>query len=117
MKILRKRNSTAEQEQSVQQLHVDEARLPIDPKTKKPIPPRAQPGYYPGFSTLSQQAFWDEATRNVVMRLEGGKPEPWEVDEQRYEWEPPASSLSGTYTPVGGLRGHKQQTPGQEGTH
>ncbi|MGZ3584477.1 MAG: gluconate 2-dehydrogenase subunit 3 family protein [Ktedonobacterales bacterium] len=43
-------------------------RLPIDPETGKPIEPRAQPGYYPGFSTLSQQAFWDEATRNVVLR-------------------------------------------------
>lgn len=44
-----------------------EDRLPIDPKTGKPLPPRAQPGYYPGFSTLEQQAFWDEATREVVL--------------------------------------------------
>lgn len=43
-------------------------RLPVDPKTGEPIGPRTQPGYYPGFSTLSQQAFWDEATRNVVLR-------------------------------------------------
>ncbi len=42
-------------------------RLPIDPATQNPIPPRAQVGYYPGFSTLSQQAFWDEATRRVVL--------------------------------------------------
>ncbi|HEY8285309.1 MAG TPA: gluconate 2-dehydrogenase subunit 3 family protein, partial [Chloroflexota bacterium] len=41
--------------------------LPVDPATKRPLPPRAQPGYYPGFSTLSQQDFWDEATRNVVL--------------------------------------------------
>jgi hypothetical protein len=27
----------------------------------------AQPGYYPGFSTLSQQSFWDEATRRTVL--------------------------------------------------
>ncbi len=27
---------------------------------------REQPGYYPGFSTLGQQAFWDEATRRTV---------------------------------------------------
>ncbi len=44
----------------------DESNLPYDPQTGKPLPPRAQPGYYPGFSTLSQQAFWDEATRKVV---------------------------------------------------
>ncbi len=29
--------------------------------------PSAQPGYYPGFSTLAQQKFWDEATRAVVL--------------------------------------------------
>lgn len=45
-----------------------EGRLPIDAQTGRPLAPRAQPGYYPGFSTLSQQAFWDEATRNVVLR-------------------------------------------------
>ena len=42
--------------------------LPVDPDTGQPIPPRPQPGYYPGFSTLGQQAFWDEATRNVVLK-------------------------------------------------
>ena len=42
-------------------------RLPIDPQTGRPLPPRAQPGYYPGFSTLSQQAFWDKATRDLVL--------------------------------------------------
>ena len=34
-------------------------------RTLKPSP---QPGYYPGYSTLSQQAFWDEATRAVVLK-------------------------------------------------
>ncbi|HEU5226835.1 MAG TPA: gluconate 2-dehydrogenase subunit 3 family protein [Ktedonobacteraceae bacterium] len=253
---------------------VDEQRLPIDAKTHQPIMPGEQPGYYPGFHTLSQQAFWDEATRNVVlarveqvppirffspeetalmqavcdrllpqddrdedhkiavvnyiddrlyhrridgyrfadmpddheahrlglqaieeiaqylyhrpftqlapreqdevlqtihdgnppageqiwrrmsvmhywllivqdvldayyahpyawdevgfggpayprgyMRLEGGKPEPWEVEERRYEWSAPATSLSDVYKPVGGPGGHKQQPSGQEGTH
>ncbi len=252
----------------------DTSRLPVDPRTGQPLPPRAQPGYYPGFETLSQQHFWDEATRNVVldrvnnvppirfftseeaqlmeavcdrllpqddrdeahkiplvntiderlasgridgyrfedmppdheahrlglqaidaiarhlfqqpfvqlephaqdqvlqtihdckppaaqeiwkkmsvqhfwmllmqdaieayyahpyawdevgfggpayprgyMRLEGGKPEPWEVEEQRYEWQAPPDALSDVYTPVGGPGGHKQQTSGQEGTH
>jgi hypothetical protein len=28
---------------------------------------RVQPGYYPGFSTLDQQAYWDEATRKTVL--------------------------------------------------
>jgi hypothetical protein len=253
---------------------VDTSRLPIDPKTGQPIPPSAQPGYYQGFQTLSQQAFWDEATRKVVldrvehvppirffspeeaqlmqavcdrvlpqddrdphyripvvnyiderlysrridgyrfedmppdreahrlglqainaiaqhmfhtpfvqleplqqdqvlqtihdchppaaediwkkmsvmhfwlllvqdvldayyahpyawdeigfggpayprgyMRLEGGRPEPWEVEEQRYEWKAPPTSLSDVYRPVGGPVGHKKQTSGQEGTH
>ncbi len=26
-----------------------------------------QPGYYPGFTTLSQQQYWDEATRKLVL--------------------------------------------------
>jgi hypothetical protein len=42
--------------------------LPLDPHTGHALPPRAQPGYYPGFSTLSQQKFWDAATREVVRR-------------------------------------------------
>lgn len=42
-------------------------RLPVDPRTGQPRPPRAQPGYYPGFSTLSQRNYWDEATRRVVL--------------------------------------------------
>lgn len=277
MKILRKngngRHAVSQQEHALT-AHGDTSRLPVDPKTKKPLAPRAQPGYYPGFSTLSQQAFWDEATRDVVlarveqvppiryfsaaeaqlmqavcnrllpqddrveahripvvnyiderlyhrridgyrfedmphdheahrlglqaieaiarhmfqksfvhlgpleqdmvlktihdgnppageaiwqqmsiqhywllimqdvldayyahpyawdevgfggpayprgyMRLEGGKPEPWEVHEQRYEWDAPDTSLSAEYSPIGGASGHKQQTPGQEGTH
>src|SRR5579884_4522272 len=42
-------------------------RRPVDPSTGKPIGPMAQPGYYPGFSTLSQQKFWDAKTRDVVL--------------------------------------------------
>jgi len=41
--------------------------LPIDPKTGKPMQPRLQPGYYPGFETLSQQKYWDAKTREVVL--------------------------------------------------
>ncbi|HJT59563.1 MAG TPA: gluconate 2-dehydrogenase subunit 3 family protein [Ktedonobacteraceae bacterium] len=273
MKIMKNYRGTAT-EQNVTTPQVDESLLPVDPDTKQPLQPMAQPGYYPGYSTLSQKAFWDEATREVVlarveqvppvrffspqearlmqavcdrllpqddrdeahripvvnyiderlysgridgyrfedmppdheahrlglqaiemiaghmygrpfqelgqteqdrvlktihdadppaaqeiwqkmsvhrfwlllmqdvldayyahpyawdeigfggpayprgyMRLEGGKPEPWEVDEQRYAWEAPAASLSNEYEPLGGPGGHKQQTPGQEGSH
>lgn len=42
--------------------------VPLNPHTGMPIEPMAQPGYYPGYSTLSQQNFWDEATRNVVLK-------------------------------------------------
>jgi hypothetical protein len=67
---------------------------------------------------------WDEigyggpAYPRGYMRLEGGLPEPWEVDEQRYEWKAPPSALSDAYRLIGaGPHDHKQQTPGQEGTH
>ncbi|MFL5814828.1 MAG: gluconate 2-dehydrogenase subunit 3 family protein [Bdellovibrionia bacterium] len=42
-------------------------KLPRNPITGEPIPPRAQPGYYPGFSTLSQKEFWDSTTRELVV--------------------------------------------------
>jgi hypothetical protein len=262
-------------QQQAKAMHTkDRDLLPVDPRTGQPIEPMAQPGYYPGFHTLSQQAFWDEATRSVVldrvehvppirffspeqaqlmqaiadrvmpqadrdeahkipvvnyiderlyidridgyrfedmppdreahllglkgieaiaehlysksftqlgpleqdhvlltlhdanppagheiwqqmpvhrywlllmqdmveayyahpyawdevgfggpayprgyMRLEGGKPEPWEVREQRYEWADPPTSLSGKSTPLGGPGGFQSQPPGQAGTH
>jgi gluconate 2-dehydrogenase subunit 3-like protein len=274
MKELKKNYTQVGEKRSRIPAHVDQSRLPVDHETRQPIAPSAQPGYYPGFQTLSQQAFWDEATRKVVqarveqvppirfftqqeatlmqavcdrllpqddrdvahkipvvnyiderlysrridgyrfedmppdheahrlglqaieaiarhlynasfvdleplqqdtvlktihdakppaaheiwqkmsvqrfwllimqdvidayyahpyawdevgfggpayprgyMRLEGGRPEPWEVEEQRYEWDGPANSLSDTYEPLGGPGGHKQQPSGQEGTH
>jgi hypothetical protein len=45
---------------------VDTALLPRDPKTLEALQPLSQPGYYPGFSTLSQSPFGDDATRQVV---------------------------------------------------
>lgn len=39
---------------------------PVNPRTGERIGPLAQPGYYPGFSTLRQSKFWDAATREVV---------------------------------------------------
>ena len=38
----------------------------IDEKTGQPIPPMEQPGYYPGYSTLSQKAYWDATTRELI---------------------------------------------------
>jgi hypothetical protein len=38
----------------------------LDAKTLTPLPPRKQPGYYPGYSTLSQESYWDAATRHVI---------------------------------------------------
>jgi hypothetical protein len=40
---------------------------PIDPNTGLPIGPMAQPGYYPGYSSLKQQKFWDAKTREVIL--------------------------------------------------
>jgi hypothetical protein len=45
---------------------IDPTLLPTDPTTGEPLQPTRQPGYYPGFSTLSQSAFWEDATRDVV---------------------------------------------------
>ncbi len=48
---------------------------PIDPATGKPIGPLAQPGYYPGFSTLGQKKFWDAKTRSVILDRVNNVPE------------------------------------------
>jgi hypothetical protein len=42
-------------------------RKPLDPRTGAPLPERAQPGYYPGFSTLAQRSYWEDATRELVL--------------------------------------------------
>jgi hypothetical protein len=44
----------------------DTALLPRDPATGEPLAPTQTPGYYPGYSTMSQRKFWDAATRDVV---------------------------------------------------
>ena len=65
---------------------------------------------------------WDEigfggpAYPRAYMRLERGEPEPWEVEEQRYEWEAPGDSVSDICDPIIGL-GEHSATPGQGGTH
>lgn len=64
---------------------------------------------------------WDEigyggpAYPRAYMRLEGGEPEPWEVEERRYEWEAPAVSVSDPDEEVAVHKGHPPQ--GQGGTH
>ena len=65
---------------------------------------------------------WDEigyggpAYPRAYMRLENGQPEPWEVDEQRYDWMPDPDSVSHEYEFVGGEEEHRA-SPGQGGTH
>ncbi|HTU45131.1 MAG TPA: gluconate 2-dehydrogenase subunit 3 family protein [Bryobacteraceae bacterium] len=63
---------------------------------------------------------WDEigyggpAYPRAYMRLENGLPEPWEVDEQRYDWTAPPDSISDVYEETGaGETSHH----GQAGTH
>jgi hypothetical protein len=65
---------------------------------------------------------WDEvgfggpAYPRGYMRLEEGQPEPWEVDEKRYEWNAPADTVSDVEEPHG-LGAENQTHPGQAGTH
>ncbi len=64
---------------------------------------------------------WDEigfggpAYPRAYTRLEGGLPEPWEVDEQRYEWAAPPNSASDIYEETGA--GSATTHHGQGGTH
>jgi Gluconate 2-dehydrogenase subunit 3 len=39
---------------------------PRDAATGEPLAATGEPGYYPGFSTLAQSSFWDQATRKTV---------------------------------------------------
>ena len=50
------------------EIEKEQAGLLTDPKTRKPLQPKVQPGYYPGYSTLSQKKFWDAATRETVKK-------------------------------------------------
>jgi len=62
-------------------------RLPLDPESGAPRPPREQPGYYPGFSTLAQQEFWDASTRKVVLaRVESPPPVEYFDQETATFW-------------------------------
>jgi len=58
---------------------------------------------------------WDEigfggpAYPRGYMRLENGQPEPWETSEIRYNWLPPADSLSGTFSDVSDIHVESDQ--------
>jgi hypothetical protein len=47
--------------------YVDHLMHPRDASSEGGVPARRQPGYYPGFSTLSQKPFWDAATRKLIV--------------------------------------------------
>jgi hypothetical protein len=65
---------------------------------------------------------WDEigfggpAYPRAYTRLERGEPEPWEVEEQRYDWHPPANTASSEVDSTSGHHlesgQHSLQTPG-----
>lgn len=72
--------------------------------------------YYAHPYAWNEIGFGGPAYPRGYMRLEEGEPEPWEVDEVRYGWEPPADTLSGIEEPHGSGQEH-QTHPGQGGTH
>ena len=65
---------------------------------------------------------WDEigyggpAYPRGYIRLENGRPEPWEVEERRYDWSPPPTTLSGEARREG-EHGHDEPRHGTSGTH
>lgn len=62
--------------------------FPRDVGNGEALPPRRQPGYYPGFSTLSQSAFWDDATRKVVAkRVDSPPPRKFFSEEEWKFWK------------------------------
>lgn len=66
----------------------DSALRPRDPRTGEAIPETPQPGYYPEYSTMSQSAFWDAATRLVVTkRLDPPQPFRFFTPEQAKFWK------------------------------
>lgn len=73
--------------------------------------------YYSHPWAWNEIGFGGPAYPRGYFRLEGGQPEPWESNEQRYEWEPPATSGSGENVPLAEIIGHEMLTPGQGGTH
>ena len=49
---------------------------------------REQPGYYPGYSTLSQKAYWDQTTRRTILqRVENVPPIRFFTPEDASFWQ------------------------------
>jgi hypothetical protein len=66
---------------------LDTSLLPRDPATDEPLQPTPHPGYYPGYSTMSQKAFWDAATRNlIILRVEQPPPIRYFTPDQVRFW-------------------------------
>jgi len=63
---------------------------------------------------MGRNRIWGPAYPRAYTRLERGEPEPWEVEEHRYEWAAPGTALSDTYEPVAGSFEH-HASPGQRG--
>lgn len=62
--------------------------LPSASKENKDLQPSEQPGYYPGYSSLRQKAFWDAATRKTVVdRLENVPPIRFLQPEEAQFWQ------------------------------
>jgi hypothetical protein len=56
---------------------------PRDPDTGEQLSPRLTPGYYPGYNTLGQKAYWDKTTRDVVVHRVEHPPELKFFDEHQ----------------------------------
>jgi hypothetical protein len=68
--------------------NIDPDLLPRSTDTNKPLSPKEQPGYYPGYSTLEQRKFWDEATRQLVLqRVDSPPPLRFFTEEQAWFWK------------------------------
>lgn len=70
--------------------------------------------YYAHPLAWNEVGYGGPAYPRGYMRLEEGEPEPWEFNEQRYEWAAPSDSISDTAEP---LPGNEQTHQGQTGTH
>jgi hypothetical protein len=70
--------------------------------------------YYAHPNAWDEIGFGGPAYPRGYMRLEGGEAEPWEVDEQRYEWLAPDDTLSDRAQEVPNQESSHQ---GQSGTH
>lgn len=60
----------------------------IPSATERTLQRSEQPGYYPGYSTLSQKAYWDAATRRIILqRVQNVPPIRFFQPEDARFWE------------------------------